>query len=195
MVSEETPQLPPIDSLPASEVNSRTLVLSLLLEPSTCLLSRYVPILSSRPFTSYNELIDFVQSDLTQLSKSIDEQDIAELDDILSSHPRLGEKKVDSALSRMEQKAMENASKTTEADDSQKLQEAETLKNLNNEYEATFPSLKFVTWVNGRPRTEIFKEMQSRIARNDIDQERLESINVSWFVHTIIRSLIILVHV
>jgi 2-oxo-4-hydroxy-4-carboxy--5-ureidoimidazoline (OHCU) decarboxylase len=178
MAPEETPQLPLIDRLSSSDIETRKLVLSLLLEPSPCLLSRYVPILSSISFSSYDELIDFVETDLTQLSGSKNDADIAELDDILSSHPRLGEKKVDSALSRMEQKAMENASKTSTAGDAQKLQEAETLKNLNDAYEEVFPSLKFVTWVNGRPRMEIFKEMQARIDRNDIDQERVESINV-----------------
>jgi len=177
MATEETPRLPPIHSLVSSNVDTRKFVLSLLLEPSTCLLARYVPILSSRSFSSYNELIDFVQTDLTQLSGSESQDDIVELDDILSSHPRLGEKKVESALSRMEQKAMENASQTAEADDVQKLQEAKTLKKLNDAYENQFPSLKFVTWVNGRPRTEIFKEMQARITRNDIGQERVESIN------------------
>ena len=76
---------------------------------------------------------------------SKDEQNLVALEDILSSHPRLGEKKVDSAISRMEQQAMEKASAAgQEGDGKSKLQEQETLRKLNEEYEKTFPGLRYV---------------------------------------------------
>lgn len=96
---------------------------------------------------------------------------------MLSSHPRLGEKKVDSAMSRMEQAAMLKASGGN-VEDEAKIKEAETLKELNRKYEEAFPGLRYVVFVNGRPRTVIFENMKSRIARGDIVEERREAIKV-----------------
>jgi 2-oxo-4-hydroxy-4-carboxy--5-ureidoimidazoline (OHCU) decarboxylase len=62
------------------------------------------------------------------------------LDGILASHPRLGEKKVESALSRAEQAAMAKASAGT----GDARREQEILGELNAKYEETFPGLRYV---------------------------------------------------
>jgi len=54
--------------------------------------------------------------------------------------------------------------------------EAATLKALNEEYERTFPGLRYVVFVNGRSRSVIFEDMRRRIARGDIVEERVEGI-------------------
>ena len=57
-------------------------------------------------------------------------------------------------------------------------EEAELLKQLNEEYEEKFPGLRYVVFVNGRPRTEIMDDMRRRIARGDIREEEKEAIKV-----------------
>jgi len=50
------------------------------------------------------------------------------------------------------------------------------LGRLNEEYEGKFPGLRYVVFVNGRPRSEIMENMRSRIDRGDIKAERQEAI-------------------
>ena len=85
-------------------------------------------------------MIAGVGSQLTELFKSDLESDQKWLDAILSAHPRLGEKKVESELSRKEQAAMTAASGAQ--GDSEEVRER--LKQLNEEYEAKFPRLRYV---------------------------------------------------
>lgn len=73
------------------------------------------------------------------LAVSPSEEDIEVLDGILGAHPRLGEKKLDSELSRGEQEAMNAASGPAEGEG-----EEEMLRALNVEYEAKFPGLRYV---------------------------------------------------
>jgi len=61
-------------------------------------------------------------------------------------------------------------------EDEAKAKEAETLRQLNREYEEKFPGLRYVVFVNGRPRTVIFENMRERIERGDIGEERREGI-------------------
>jgi 2-oxo-4-hydroxy-4-carboxy--5-ureidoimidazoline (OHCU) decarboxylase len=56
------------------------------------------------------------------------------LEAILGSHPRLGEKKVESAQSRSEQAQLHTGGEG----------EAETLARLNLDYERAFPGLRYV---------------------------------------------------
>ena len=63
------------------------------------------------------------------------------------------------------------------AGDSEEVKEG--LKKLNKEYEETFPGLRYVVWVNGRPRTEIMADMRRRIDRGDLRAEEREGIKVS----------------
>jgi 2-oxo-4-hydroxy-4-carboxy--5-ureidoimidazoline (OHCU) decarboxylase len=125
--------LPPISSLSHSPDTTLTTVLDLLFEPSPPLHSLTLPILRSTTFPTYQVLITAVNAQLTALASSNDPQDLAKLSHILSSHPRLGSKKVDSQQSRNEQAQLQ-------ANDEQ----ATTLADLNTEYEAKFPGLRYV---------------------------------------------------
>jgi hypothetical protein len=140
MASEHPPKLPLVSDVPSLSQSEQEHVLALLFEPAPALFSVCIPVVSSGPYQSYDLLIQAVETRLYELAKSGTADDLSTLAEILSSHPRLGEKKVDSALSRMEQAAMNAAA----AQDADKVQEAETLKGLNEEYEKTFPGLRYV---------------------------------------------------
>jgi len=83
---------------------------------------------------------------------------------------------VDSALSRAEQAAMAAAS--TSQDGASKA-EVEELTRLNEEYEATFPGLRYIVFVAGRPRNVIMEDMKTRIRRGNGEMERRDAIKVS----------------
>jgi len=75
-----------------------------------------------------------VNAQLGALATSNTPEDIAKLSEILSSHPRLGEKKVDSEQSRKEQAQLQQGGE----------EEKEKLVSLNTEYEDKFPGLRYV---------------------------------------------------
>jgi 2-oxo-4-hydroxy-4-carboxy--5-ureidoimidazoline (OHCU) decarboxylase len=137
-----TEYLPPILSLVNSPQATRHGVLALLFEPSPCLYTKADPILATTEFDSYDSLITAIETELQCLEASDNPDDLESLNDILSSHPRLGEKKVESALSRAEQAAMEKAGSASS--DTSKEEEQATLKRLNAQYEAAFPGLRYV---------------------------------------------------
>lgn len=108
------------------------------------------PDLRSGSFSTYNELVDTVESKLKALSLSQSPADEQMLMKILGSHTRIGrplptstsdgskttaEAKPISAMSRKEQNHL-----NVSASDKQ----AEMLSLLNHEYEQTFPGLRFV---------------------------------------------------
>jgi 2-oxo-4-hydroxy-4-carboxy--5-ureidoimidazoline (OHCU) decarboxylase len=151
MAEAPSPSLPPVPSILSLPTASQSEILGLLFEPSPTLTTRFTPLLASQTFSSYDALIADVGINLRKLADSNDAVDQTALEDILSSHPRLGEKKVHSALSRMEQKAMESASRGAAGDDAAKEKEQEILRGLNEEYERTFPGLRYVcvAWTPG----------------------------------------------
>lgn len=107
------------------------------------------------------EVVSFVVRELMRLKQT----NLTALDEILNCHPRLGAKKVESTHSQAEQKSLSGSA-----------EETEKLRSLNERYERTFPGLRYVVFVNGRPRSIIMDNMEARIARNDIDLERDEGI-------------------
>jgi len=125
------PQVHSITSLPTQE---RAAILDLLFEPSVPLHTLSVDLLHTQSFESYNDLIASIGVQLTDLQESSSISDTQWLESILGAHPRLGEKKVDSAQSRAEQ-----AQLNTGGDD-----EAAQLNHLNQEYEAQYPGLRYV---------------------------------------------------
>jgi len=129
--------LPSISTLQSVSAETQGNILSLLFEPAPSLVSLGTPLLSSASYGSYDGMIDAIGTELEKLQR---DNDLEKLDDILSAHPRLGEKKVDSALSRAEQKAMAEASGGSGAAEG----EANILKELNQKYEETFPGLRYV---------------------------------------------------
>ncbi|KAF2416268.1 hypothetical protein EJ08DRAFT_600641 [Tothia fuscella] len=166
------PSLPEIPNLPSLSTQERASILDLLFEPSTSLHTLSLPVTIEK-YSTYDDLIIAIGMQLSALAESTSTSDKTWLESILSAHPRLGEKTVDSELSRIEQKAMDTASG---GNDAGKEEEAKTLQALNEQYEKAFPGLRYVVFVNGRPRPVIFEDMQKRITRGDIAAERTEAI-------------------
>ncbi|RYP25955.1 hypothetical protein DL767_008228 [Monosporascus sp. MG133] len=177
-----SPSLPPVTSLPTASDDALKSVLDTLFEPSSDLHAVAIPSIrdqlskhgSDTPFT-YTALIQHVGSLLSSLASTTPEPSStstsstpsrATLHAILGSHPRLGAKKVESAQSRAEQAQLNAGAK----------EEAAQLAALNAEYEARFPGLRYVVFVNGRGRPVIMRDMQERIARGDIRAEEREAI-------------------
>ncbi|KAI9718023.1 MAG: hypothetical protein M1812_004281 [Candelaria pacifica] len=159
--------LPTIETVPNLSTPERAAILDHLFEPSIPLHTLSVKLLHEKDFPSYHDMIASIGVQLTELSESTSTSDTEWLEKILGAHPRLGEKKVDSAQSRQEQ-AQLGTGGTEESE----------LKRLNDDYEKTFPNLRYVVFVNGRGRQEIMADMTSRIGRADIRAERLEAIKV-----------------
>ncbi|KAK6533583.1 hypothetical protein TWF694_002520 [Orbilia ellipsospora] len=157
--------LPAVSTLPSLDAERRAEVLSHLFEPCDALNTLCIAQLGVTTFPSYDVLISFVRDELLRLKESTSTSDTEWLLKILSAHPRLGANKVDSAHSRSEQASLGGPT------------EAAELERLNNEYEEKFPGMRFVVFVAGRPRTAIMKDMETRIARGDIEAEKLEAIN------------------
>jgi len=158
--------LPPIAELPTLDTEERAQVLDLLFEPCQQLHTLSVSSLRENTFSSYGELIDAVGKQLTELSESNLESDNKWLEAILSAHPRLGEKKVESEQSRKEQAQLNQGGEG----------EAATLAEMNRKYEETFPGLRYVVFVNGRSRPVIMADMRKRIERGDLKHEKQDAI-------------------
>ena len=126
--------LPTINSLPHASDAELKQVLDLLFEPSPPLHALTLPVLRSTTFPSYEVLIIAVNAQLGALATSDIPEDVEKLSQILSSHPRLGEKKVDSEQSRKEQAQLQQGGE----------KEKEKLASLNQEYEDKFPGLRYV---------------------------------------------------
>ncbi|EKD19847.1 uncharacterized protein L3040_002467 [Drepanopeziza brunnea f. sp. 'multigermtubi'] len=158
--------LPPIQGVTSLSTLERASVLDVLFEPCDALHTLSLDLLHTELFPSYNDLIVSVGKQLTDLAESPSTSDTEQLHKILGAHPRLGAKKVDSAQSRAEQAQLNIGGE----------EEAIKLKHLNEEYEKTFPGLRYVVFVNGRSRPIIMENMRSRIERGDIKLERAEAI-------------------
>ena len=126
--------LPPISSLPTLTSSERAAILDLLFEPCVQLHTLSVALLQQRKFSSYEDMIATIGVQLTDLAESTSTSDKDWVESILAAHPRLGEKKVDSHQSRAEQ-AQLNAGEDSEI---------MYLETLNEEYEKTFPGLRYV---------------------------------------------------
>lgn len=160
--------LPDIASLSSLPEETLISVLDLLFEPSVDLHTLAIPTMRSITFTSYPELIDTLRDELLSIAQDLHQEPDARkpLHAILGSHPRLGEKKVNSAQSAAEQAQLHSGGHG----------EAQRLAALNKEYEETFPGLRYVVFVNGRPRDVIMQNMRQRIDRGDLRAEEREAI-------------------
>jgi 2-oxo-4-hydroxy-4-carboxy--5-ureidoimidazoline (OHCU) decarboxylase len=126
--------LPPVTTLSHLSDDDLAQVLDLLFEPSPPLHALSLPVLRTAVFPTYNVLVVAVKAQLSALAQSDDPEDVDKLSEILCSHPRLGEKKVDSEQSRAEQAQLQKGAE----------EEKEQLAALNNEYEEKFPGLRYV---------------------------------------------------
>jgi 2-oxo-4-hydroxy-4-carboxy--5-ureidoimidazoline (OHCU) decarboxylase len=127
-------KLPPVAAVPALSAVEKAAVLDALFEPCVSLHTLSLDLLHTKTFESYNDLIASVGKQLSNLSDSLISSDTEWLDKILAAHPRLGEKKVESAQSKAEQAQLNTGG----------AEEAEQLRSLNAEYENTFPGLRYV---------------------------------------------------
>ncbi|PTB65082.1 hypothetical protein BBK36DRAFT_1160306 [Trichoderma citrinoviride] len=158
-------RLPPIAALHSYTDLAQTEVLDLLFEPSPAIHATLLPVIRTAVYRSYPDLIDACQIKLLSLAaKSAETEPNPVLLSVLGSHPRLGEKNVKSARSLAEQANFQGD------------EEAEELAALNREYEAAFPGLRYVVYVNGRGRPEIMEDMRARIERSDFSREVIAAV-------------------
>ncbi|KAK0785273.1 hypothetical protein LTR75_013574 [Friedmanniomyces endolithicus] len=162
------PTLPPITSLPTSSASQKAQILDLLFEPSTQLHTLSLPLSHNTPFPSYDALISAVGAQLSTLADSSSTSDTQSLESILASHPRLGAKGVESAQSRGEQAGLGLQGEGE--------REREELRELNEAYEARFPGLRYVVFVNGRGSGAVMEDMRRRIEGGDVGGERRAAI-------------------
>ncbi|KAK9240119.1 oxo-4-hydroxy-4-carboxy-5-ureidoimidazoline decarboxylase [Lipomyces kononenkoae] len=156
-------KLPSSSAFISLATEERLAIIRHLFERSAALEGLILPALSR--VTSYGELIAHSREVLLNLA-SESENDLTKREillDILAAHPRLGARKIDSAHSVAEQASLQG--------------EAEALAALNKEYEEKFPGLRYVVFVNGRPRDVIMANMRTRIVRGDYELETVEAAN------------------
>ncbi|KXH67539.1 OHCU decarboxylase [Colletotrichum salicis] len=156
--------LPDVNSLNSLPVEQQTNVLDALFEPSPAIHAILLPSISATHFQSYGEFINQTQKIFEALVTDPTQKE--QLHSIIGSHPRLGAKKVESAQSAAEQAQLQSG-------------DATELAALNAEYEAKFPGLRYVVFVNGRGRPEIMENMRARISRGDLALEELAAVQAS----------------
>ena len=125
-------QLPPAEHLSSLSNAERAAILDLLFEPSDAI--HCLTEMLSGESSSYEKIIGMIRSELSGWADNASVGESCLLDDILASHSRLGEKKVDSQQSRAEQAQLRPEPGEDE----------ETLSRLNSLYEETFPGLRYV---------------------------------------------------
>ncbi|KAF8075025.1 Oxo-4-hydroxy-4-carboxy-5-ureidoimidazoline decarboxylase [Lyophyllum atratum] len=129
--------------------------LSILFEHSPVLISTLEPQLTSTLSeatapSSYSELIDLSLSAIASWDQSLQSQ-------FITGHPRIGETKNLSSLSTKEQGAAIPGVTPTPPE------VLDRLAHLNACYEARYPGLRYITFVNGRSRKAIAEEMEGKL--------------------------------
>lgn len=165
-------QLPPASTLHTLSKEAQVEVLDHLFEPCATLAELVISRVLTKPFSSYQELIETSRSELLAFLEGNSES--PKVSKIISAHPRLGPSKDKlSSHSSSEQKSLAGTE-----------EEARKLAALNDAYEAAFPGLRYVVFVNGRSREEVMKNMTLRINRGDIQKERAEAFeamcDIAW---------------
>ena len=129
-------------------------------------------------YSDYPEMIERCREELIHYANSADLEAYGsdtvvnpDISKIIAAHPRLGQSAPNkteklSAHSSQEQRSLKGSE-----------EETRKLNELNEQYEATFPGLRYVVFVNGRPRSGIMQNMIDRINRNNISQEIRDSFN------------------
>ncbi len=146
-----------------------TTILSILFEHSSIIDGKISPDLTERISDpsfldhpkSYHDLIDLAASHIEKL-------EVRDRAAFIAGHPRIGEVSNLSAMS-----AAEQASKRASP------QVLHQLELLNAAYEQAYPSLRYITFVNGRTRAEIVPEMEKLLGlMRGIEDSTPESIVV-----------------
>ncbi|KDQ61557.1 hypothetical protein JAAARDRAFT_190300 [Jaapia argillacea MUCL 33604] len=152
--------LPPLRQILTSIPESTSHIsnaLALLFEPSPVLISHLVPQVSSsllnpssESITTYAQLIDLSISIIHSWPHDLQARFIV-------AHPRIGEVKGLSAFSATEQgQSSSNVLLVTPTPP----EVLARLAHLNALYEHRYPGLRYITFVNGRPRAVIADEME-----------------------------------
>jgi 2-oxo-4-hydroxy-4-carboxy--5-ureidoimidazoline (OHCU) decarboxylase len=142
--------LPPISSFSSLNTDRKIQILDTLFEPSPELHKLMVPVITHQSFSSYDSLVDAVHGRMQALSAPDSPEDKQVLYGILGSHPRLGEKKSSAAapakehMSDLSRREQANINAGSGAGAAENEGQAERLSALNQEYENTFPGLRFV---------------------------------------------------
>ncbi|KAH7094030.1 Oxo-4-hydroxy-4-carboxy-5-ureidoimidazoline decarboxylase, partial [Auriculariales sp. MPI-PUGE-AT-0066] len=140
-----TPKLPPFASLTNRDALANAL--TILFEPSPTLIAQLAPALEPAVpvLASYESLIDL--SVHTLLSLPADAQAT-----FIAGHPRIGEVSGLSALSTAEQARVVTSTAVLAR-----------LALLNALYEKRYTGLRYITFVNGRTRAEVAREMENKL--------------------------------
>jgi len=143
-----------IRAAPSGPESALANALDLLFEHSPVLIETLEPklsdVLKALPsLDSYNQLIDLALGEISKWS------DLAQAE-FISGHPRIGENKNLSAHSAREQGAGGITPTPPEV--------LARLEHLNALYEAKYPGLRYITFVNGRTRAVIVEEMEERLS-------------------------------
>ncbi|KAH6916028.1 Oxo-4-hydroxy-4-carboxy-5-ureidoimidazoline decarboxylase [Coprinopsis sp. MPI-PUGE-AT-0042] len=143
------PPLQDIANCQGSEGSSLSSALDILFEHSPILTLVLQPqllgLLKSQPLQSYTHLIDLSLEQIKQWDHSAQSK-------FISGHPRIGESANLSKLSAKEQGAQGIKPTPPEV--------LARLAHLNAAYEAKYPGLRYITFVNGRSRAAIAEEME-----------------------------------
>ena len=131
MDSYKLPAIATLSTLPTLELAT---ILDQLFEPCVPLHTLSIPLLRNQTFPTYDDLIASIGMQLMDLAESSSTSDTTWLESILAAHPRLGEKKIDSTQSKVEQAQLASDNEPGEG----------TLAELNALYERTFPGLRYV---------------------------------------------------
>lgn len=131
MASDQLPQIETVSSLPSSELAA---LLDRLFEPSVPLHTLSAGFLRENHFRSYDDLITSIGVQITELAESHSTSDTQWLQSILASHPRLGEKRIESTQSQAEQAQLKAGAEV----------DGHRLAELNDLYERTFPGLRYM---------------------------------------------------
>ncbi|KAK3358451.1 Oxo-4-hydroxy-4-carboxy-5-ureidoimidazoline decarboxylase [Lasiosphaeria ovina] len=189
---QATPFLPGIASLPSLPDAALTSTLDLLFEPSPQLHALALPTLRTLSFGSYADLIATLRDELLAIAAAVSgpraDPDATPdarrpLHAILASHPRLGPAKPPTPHADHDDNEEEEEEELSAQSAAEQAQlrggdpaDAQRLAALNDEYEAAFPGLRYVVFVNGRSRDVIMADMRRRIDRADPQAEEREAI-------------------
>lgn len=163
-------QLPPVSQLSSLTQSEQDELITHLFEPSSTIFTYLRPYLS----TSYSSYLDFIETSRTaflKLSKDKTRDELIQderISEIIACHPRLG---VPKTVKLSEHSA--NEQKSLQSDDST----IQKFITLNENYEKVYPGLRFVLFVNGRPRDQVVKIFEERIERKDYKAEVDEALN------------------
>ncbi|KAH9474120.1 hypothetical protein Pst134EA_001163 [Puccinia striiformis f. sp. tritici] len=166
LTHQSSVELPSLDGLFNTEPDQLRDVLALLFEVSDSIENKLIPILREQTkensLDSYSGLIDRCE-EIVGNHFGIDEQV-----NFLGSHPRIGEVR---GLSKLSSNEQGNQSDQGVLD---------RLKELNMLYEELYPGLRYVTYVNGRSRAEIVKEMEALLIEDKSTSPKIHFQDQEW---------------